>query len=238
MIHKGYINQIQKALGKNNNCLGGNYYFDFSDEELKEFLQNMNSKNRDKFNRFVCNYYVYMESLSFLRSYEVTKKDSPIKYLYYNVWSNIAIFVIFSLVETIIPKSQTITFVKFLKNNFKDIKKEGDIDILSEKHKKLNNSIVGYIYSFYLKNLSEEDKKSIEKCFKNKNFQKIIKYYLYGEIRSGSAHSLNIKSLPQYETGLNIKGNVIEVSNELNAEKFIYLSWKAIFKYFGYSKNL
>ncbi|MDD3940440.1 MAG: hypothetical protein PHQ01_02610 [Candidatus Pacebacteria bacterium] len=237
MINEEHINQIQKALGKNNNCLGGNYYFNFSDEELKEFLQNMNSENRDKFNRLVCYYYIYMESLSFLRSYEVTKEDLPIKYLYYNVWSNIAISVIFSLVEKNIPKSKTITFVKFLKNNFEDIKKEGDIDILSAKHKKLNNSIIEHIYSFYCKNLLEEDKKNIEKCF-NKSFKEIIKYYLYGQIRSGLVHSLNIRSLPQYETGFDIKGSAIKVSNELNAEKFIYLSWKAIFKYFGYSKNL
>lgn len=237
MIDKEYVNQIQKSLGKGNNCLGGNYYFDFSDEELDEFLKNIiNSADRDKFNELVCNYYIYMESLSFLRIYEVKEKDSIIKYFYYSVWSNIAISIIFSLVEKIIPKSKT-SFVNFLKDNFERIKIPGDIEILSKEHKESNNSTVNYIFSFYSDNLSEKDKGVLEKCFKNKDFKKIIKDNLYGKMRSNLTHSLDIRSLPQHKVGFNNKENIIELSNELNAERFIYLSWKAIFKYYGYSKD-
>ncbi len=237
MTHQEYVNQIQRSLGKGNNCLGGNYYFDFSNEELDKFLQNMSSIDRNKFNELVCNYYVYMESLSFLRGYKIKEGDSVVTYFYYNVWSNIAISIIFSLIEKTISKSQ-ISFVNFLKNNFEKIKTPSDIDALSKEHKKLNYSIADYIFSFYSNNLSENDRGILKKCFKSRDFKKIIKDNLYGKMRSNLVHSLDIKSLPQYEVGFSKKGDVFELSDELNAERFVYLSWKAVFKYFGYSKDL
>jgi len=234
---RDYIIQIKKALGSGNNCLGGYYYFDFLDKELDEFLQNMSSVDRDNFNELVCNYYIYMESLSLLRSYKIKPEDSIVKSFYYNAWSNIALSIMFSLIERITLKSQQIPFVNFLKNNFKRIKTPEDIKTLSKEHKKLNNSIVDSIFSFYTDNLSERDKEKIEKCF-NTDFRRIVKDILYGKIRTNLVHSLNIESLPQNEAGFSEEGNIIELSNELNTERFIYLSWKAIFKYFGYSKDL
>lgn len=232
-----YIIQIKKALGKNNNCLGGTYYFDFSNEELEKLLENLNKKDRDEFNKAICSYYIYMESLSFLRNYKTKKKDSVIKYAYHDIWSNIGLSIIFSTVETLI-KRKTESPLIYLKKNFGRLKTKEDIDKLYGEWTKANPSIVENIYSFYNENLSKEDKKSLEKCFpSNFTFKKIIKNVLYGDTRSKFIHSLSIKSLPQYEVRFNKKGDILELSNELNAERFIYLSWKAILKHLNYKEN-
>jgi hypothetical protein len=234
---KDYIIQIKKALGKGNNCLGGTYYFEFSDEKLEEFLKKMHKKDKDKFNKVICNYCIYMESLSFLRDYKIKKDDSAIKYFYHNVWSNIVLSIMFSIIETLI-KRKTESPLIYLEKNFDKLKTKRDIDKLYKKWANDNPSIVENIYSFYNDNLSKEDEKSLKNCFsKDFTLKKILKDKLYGETRSKFIHSLSIESLPQYEIGFNKKEGIIELSNELNAERFIYLSWKAILKHFNYKEN-
>lgn len=232
-----YITQIKKALGKDNNCLGGKYYFDFSNEELEKFLKKLDKKDRDEFNKTICSYYIYMESLSFLRDYKTKKGDPIIKYVYHDVWSNIALSIMFSIIEKLIKRKTESPLIYFEKN-FDRLKTKNDIDELYEEWMKVNPSIIESIYSFYSDNLSKEDEKSLKKCFPNDfTLKKIIKERLYGDTRSKFIHSLSIKSLPQHEVGFNKKGDVIELSNELNAERFIYLSWKAILKHFNYKEN-
>ena len=126
----------------------------------------------------------------------------------------------------------------YLEKNFDRLKTKKDIDKLYKKWANDNPSIVENIYSFYDDNLSKEDKKSLKKCFPNDfTLKKIIKERLYGDTRRKFIHSLSIKSLPQHEVGFNKKEGIIELSNELNAERFIYLSWKAILKHFNYKEN-
>lgn len=232
-----YVAQIKKALGKDNNCLRGTYYFDFSNKELEEFLEKLDKKDRDEFNKTICSYYIYMESLSFLRDYEVKKGDPIIKYAYHDIWSNIVLSIMFSIIETLIERKTESPFI-YLEENFDRLKTKKDIDKLYKEWANDNPSIVENIYSFYDDNLSKEDKKSLKKCFPNDfTLKKIIKERLYGDTRSKFIHSLSIKSLPQHEVGFNKKEGIIELSNELNAERFIYLSWKAILKHFNYKEN-
>ena len=182
------------------------------------------------------NYYIYMESLSFLRSYEIKEGDSIEKYRYYSVWSNIAMTVIFSIIEKIDTKN-SLSFVKFLINNFKEIKNSNDIKRLSEKHKQLNSSKADSIHSFYVKNLPKEEIGSIEKCFDGVDFKDIIKKELYGKIRLNLVHYLSHESLSKYEVGFEEKGETLVLSDELNAERFIYLSWKAVLRHFTHTKT-
>ena len=239
ITNRQHIVDIQNALGKGNDCLGGSYYFDFSDTDIEKFLQEIKKEDKGKFNKSVCYYYIYMQSLSFLRKYKLKDEDPPVKYLYYNVWSNIALSIMFSTIEKLVIKKPK-PFIEFLKDNFQKIKKPQDIEILGREHKELNSSIVDYIYFFYKKNLSKKDQVSLEKCYcDNCDLKKIIKNILYGDVRSGFIHSASIKSLPKYEIGFTEKENgIFELSQELNTERFIYLSWKAIFKYFNYPKDL
>lgn len=60
---------------------------------------------------------------------------------------------------------------------------------------------------------------------------------IYGKIRSGFLHNMKFDSLPEDSLVILPEGEgKARLLENLNAGKFIYLSWKAIFRYFGYKK--
>lgn len=135
--------------------------------------------------------------------------------------------------------NRTIEFKDYLKNNFDKIKEVSDIDKLNDKYfnEYPYKGSTANVVNFFRNNLLQNDKDKVVKLYdkqkQNLSFDQIIGN-IYGKHRSGFCHQSKIFSMEPTSCGIDIgEDGTLYVYANLSPEYFIFLSWKAIFKYFG-----
>jgi len=237
-----YIKQINETFGPANKCFGKEFRLNFPANDLESFLKGLEEEKFGLFNRSVVFFRIHMEPLFYLIDEDTNKADDPIKFLYPHVWSKLAFSIIFSIIDTITTE-RYLPISEFLSNRFESIKTKDDIEKLCAEYNK-NYATRSRLINFYNSYLGEDDKKDIVESYMaegEKRIEKIERVIsdIYGKVRSGFLHNMGMTA--PYHEGITFsesEQDEIVICKNLSPSQFLFYSWKAIFKFFGYKSEI
>ena len=241
---------IKDILGPKNKCLGRDWRMNFSDN-LNIFLFDLPDEKRKKLIRILGVFRLHMEPIWVLIRKE--EKNENRGSFSGEVWAKVAISIMTSLIDfltkdTEVPRK---SFVDFLAENFIiRIKNQEDIKILSNEHsQQYPPSIIKRLVEFYSMYLDAKDQEEIvnkyaterrlEGKIKIKNLKDVVQD-IYNNIRSGFLHGTGLESMyTESEFFTSEDGyKTLTYHQTISVSQFLYLSWKAIFRYFGFTGEI
>lgn len=256
------ISWYHLSIGKDNKTLGRGWHVHMSEKTLKVFFNELDKEKRKSLYLALFNFYVVMENL---RKMLRQSKDEEAKYSIANnfaadIWSQFALGVITSIVEFVTQKDSTLlnlqptkSFLNHLKENIAFIKSGKDLDYLSKSYRKIYPpvGVASKLAVLYEKFLTSEEKKKLIKQYKaleqkegklKINSLKDIAQDMYWNTRSAFSHSLGFfSSIPAESTLFTFteeRPNVIGLLSNASMPWILFLTWKAIFKYYGYQGTI
>lgn len=241
---------IKDILGPKNKCLGRDWRMNFSDN-LNIFLSDLPNEKSKKLIRVLGVFRIHMEPIWVLIRKE--EKNENRDSFSGEVWAKVAISIMTSLIDfltkdTEVPRK---SFVDFLVENFLRIKNpQKDIKVLSDEHsRQYPPSIIKRIYEFYSAHLDDKDKEEminkytterrLERKIRSRDLKDVIQD-IYNNIRSGFLHGTGLENMyVESEFFTSEDGyKTLTYHQTISASHFLYLSWKAIFRYFGFTGEI
>jgi len=239
-----YVRQIIETFGPTNKCFGGLYRLNFNEDDLRVFLGTL-KKDKVKFklfNQSVMFFSIHMKAIYSLIDKDITKTNNIIEGLYPHVWSKLALSIIFSIINEI-TKEPYKSFRQFLLDDFKPIRTKRELEKIYNTYNKNYPSITKILGKFYEDYLDKDDKNRIIKGYmpeekkKLKSIKEIIGD-MYGRMRSGFLHNMGMTIPFHRDATFSLGRKYIKISENLSLSQFLFYSWKAIFRFFGYEKNI
>jgi hypothetical protein len=235
--------QIRKTLCEENCLRSPRLVFD--EKSLGEMVNNLNADEREALIGYLSFFQVYMEPL-FLFTQEGRGKSWAVRENV--VRSNLALHVIFSIVEDRTKPEHSKDFTTYLKEHLDQIKTKNDIDALAAEHRERFPKNARRVMAFYGKFLNEGERAGIVNDYKNKQRSENGKKFdsieavvddIYGSMRSAFSHSLGTEHLWKDNYRLFFEsaekgGNLVAAYPELSVDRFLALSWLAVLRSFEY----
>ncbi|MDB5188058.1 MAG: hypothetical protein JWO50_578 [Candidatus Kaiserbacteria bacterium] len=253
---KERVAQILEILGPGSKCFGNGWAMDFKNEkELHIFLSQLKSEEIISLGMLLIFFKVIMESVSVLLVEEEGKRRTLPEMFADMAWSNIAIAVMFSIVDKFTKEhaEPRVSFVDFLKNKFDEIKNVDSLEKLAAEHAAQHPpSMRARLIWFYSTFLTPEEVQRVVSCYRPSerddlrinNLDDVIKD-LYDKIRNGFLHAAGLDSIVTSTIVLkssvikNSTGHpVIQMHMNLTPSEILFLSWKAIFASLGYKGEI
>ena len=250
------VGQVLEILGTGNRCLGNSWALNFKNEkELHTLLASLEPEKLVALGKLLIYFKVNMESISSLLVDGERKSRTLPEMLAEMAWSNIAIAVMFSIVDKFTKGqiTQRPSFVDFLKVRFATIEKPGDIETLAAEYDKRSPpSMRARLISFYSEFLTQEEIESVVRRYRSaerdkvkiEDFSDVIKD-LYDRIRNGFLHAAGLEFLNTspfiLKTNLEDKSTeplTITFHSNLTPSEILFLGWKAIFVSLGYKGEI
>ncbi len=208
-------------------------------------VDSLSSEERETLIGYLGFFQTYMEPL-FIFTQERRGKSWAVRENV--VRSNLALHVIFSIIENRAKGERSPDFTAYLKENFDRIKTKKDIDIIGEEHRKRFPKNAKRVALFYGKFLNAKEQEGIVNDYKNKeqsengkkfNNIELVVDDIYGSMRSAFSHALGTKHLWKDNYRLFFEsaekgGNLIAAYPELSIDRFLALSWLAVLRSFRY----
>jgi hypothetical protein len=246
---------IEKCLGNihgifdpGTKCLGKNWRIVFSEKDLVAFVSDLEYSKRESLSSLIAFFGFNMSPLSRLNT-EISN-DGLNNFLGPKAWSNFALVIIMSILEKHTKgKYDRKDFLGILSANLPIISKE-QLVRLSEEQIKTNPPVSVLRFSTLFKNNLEQNE--IDKIIKNYRAEKgsninakidsieAVFKNLWEEVRSGFIHGIGTESIYNEDTifKLSTMPGTLTVENNLSMSNFLFLSWKAIFRDFGYKGEI
>ena len=246
LIYMEFSKLLKKSLGEDNETLPSGRFIkgDYLDEFLTFYEDKLSKEDKKEIDRLVNFYYIYTNPLLLIKEKEqecdiMGEYEESIKSITHNIaWSNFICIIIISIVENIKTKNRE-NFIKFLSKNT-PIKNKKELNKLSEDHKEKYPGYQRKVILFYENNLNVKEKKKLIEEYRatEKEFESIKKVVgdIYGKVRSNFVHQTGLNHIRNPKHVFKEKEGLVEVRDNFNPSDFVLLSWRCIFREFGFDK--
>lgn len=238
---------LKKALGKNNETLpsGGFIKDNYLNEFLTFYEDELSKEDKKEIDRLVNFYYIYTNPLLLIKEKEqecdiMGDYEESIKSITHNIaWSNFICIIIISIIENIVETKDGEDFIEFLSKNT-PIKNKKELKKLSKDHGEKNPGYQRKVILFYEENLKGKEKKKLIEEYRatEKEFKSIKKVVgdIYGKVRSNFVHQTGLNHIKNTPSGyiFEREEDILKIRNNFDSSDFVVLSWKCIFRKFGF----